>query len=186
VNQDLVANIDVAATFLQIAGVPIPDRMPGNSFLPLLKGSTPPDWRTAFYYHYYEFPAFHHVRPHYGIITTNYTLVHFYKPDAAVERLANIRPAMIPDDYWELFDREKDPGEMRSVFGSPAFADVQTKLMQKVSRLRTQFKEPAQDDPKAFWQCKRRLKNRGLFTQWCRQLFCWSRFRRNRFIRGRG
>jgi arylsulfatase A-like enzyme len=154
VNQDLVANIDVAATFLQIAGVPIPDRMPGNSFLPLLKGTTPPDWRTAFYYHYYEFPAFHHVRPHYGIITTNYTLVHFYKPDAAVERLANIRPAMIPDDYWELFDREKDPGEMRSVFGSPAFADVQTKLMQEVSRLRTQFKEPAQDDPKAFGNVK--------------------------------
>ena len=69
------------------------------------------------------------------IITDRYTLSHFYWPDV---------------DYWELFDREKDPGEMASVFGNPAYADVQTNLMQEVKRLRTELKEPAKDDPKAY------------------------------------
>ena len=148
VNRDLVANIDLAETFLQIAGLPIPARMQGSSFLPQLKGATPPDWRTAFYYHYYEYPADHHVRPHYGIITTNFTLVHFYQPDAGEKKQSAI--ALIPNDYWELFDREKDPGEMRSVFGEPAYAEVQTNLMREVFQLRKVLKEPAKDEFKAF------------------------------------
>ena len=148
VNKDLVANIDVAETFLQAAGLPIPDRMQGHSFLPLLTGNTPADWRTAFYYHYYEYPASHKVRPHYGIITTNYTLVHFYKPEVQGKPLKAI--AAIPNDYWELFDHQKDPAQMRSVFGEPAYAQVQTNLMQEVIRLRSELKEPAHDDPKSF------------------------------------
>ena len=135
VNQNLVANTDFAETFLQAAGVPVPDRMQGRSLLPIFAGKTPADWRTAFYYHYYEYPADHHVRPHYGVITDRYTLAHFYAPDV---------------DYWELFDREKDPGEMRSVFGNPAYANVQTNLMQEVFRQRAELKEPDKDDPKAF------------------------------------
>ena len=150
VNQDLVANIDVAETLLDVAGVSIPERMQGNSFLPLLKGTTPADWRTAFYYHYYEFPADHQVRPHYGIITSNYTLVHFYKPDAKTESQAKLKPGLIPEDYWELFDRTRDPGELQSVFADPAYATVQTNLMQEVNRLRNQLKESSQDEPKAF------------------------------------
>ena len=134
-NQAVVANIDIAETLLQAAGQPVPDRMQGRSFLPLLQGTTPADWRTAFYYHYYEYPDEHHVRPHYGVITDRYTLAHFYAPDV---------------DYWELFDRQKDPGEMRSVFGNPAYAEVQTNLMREVFRQRTALKEPEQDDPKAF------------------------------------
>lgn len=135
VNKDLVSNMDLAETFLQAAGLPIPDRMQGRSLLPIFQGSTPADWRKAFYYHYYEYPADHHVRPHYGIITDRYTLTHFYWPDV---------------NYWELFDREKDPGEMLSVFNNPAYADVQAKLMQEVTRQRAELKEPDQDDPKAY------------------------------------
>ncbi len=148
VNSNLVGNIDFAETFLQAAGQPIPRRMQGSSFLPLLQGSATTDWRAAFYYHYYEYPAFHRVRPQYGVITDRYTLVHFYKPEAWSKDQTEI--AAIPNDYWELFDREKDPGEMRSVFGDPAYAEVQTNLMQEVFRQRTQLKEPAKDDPIAF------------------------------------
>jgi arylsulfatase A-like enzyme len=135
---------------LEIAGVTMPDRMQGKSLVPLLKGKTPNDWRTAFYYHYYEFPADHFVRPHYGIITTNYTLVHFYKPDAATEAQAKIDPGLIPNDYWELFDREKDPGELNNVYGNPAYAEAQAKLMSELARQREKLKEPLQDDPKSF------------------------------------
>ena len=144
VNKDLVCNLDFAETFLQAAGQPTPDRMQGCSLMPLFQGATPADWRTAFYYHYYEYPGEHHVRPHYGIITDRYTLAHFYAPDV---------------DYWELFDREKDPGEMHSVFGNPAYADEQTNLMRAVCRQRAELKEPDQDDPRAFGrQPKKRLE----------------------------
>lgn len=135
VNTDIVSHIDLAETFLKAAGVPVPDRMQGRSLIPIFQGHTPADWRTAFYYHYYEYPVPHHVRPHYGVITERYTLAHFYTPDV---------------DYWELFDRQKDPDEMKSVFGDAAYATVQTNLMQEVFRQREILKEPAKDDPKAY------------------------------------
>ena len=135
VNRDLVSNLDLAETLLQVAGTQIPERMQGRSLVPLLAGATPPDWRTGFYYHYYEYPAWHHVRPHYGLITDRFTLAHFYSPDV---------------NYWELFDREKDPGEMRSVFGDPHYADVQAALMHEVARQRILLKVPTKDDPASF------------------------------------
>jgi len=39
---------------------------------------------------------------------------------------------------------------MTSVFGDPAYAGVQTNLLQEVARLRQELKEPPQDDPKAY------------------------------------
>ena len=135
VSRKIVSNLDLAETFLQAAGTAVPDRMQGRSLIPLLRGENPGDWRTAFYYHYYEYPAWHRVRPHYGVITDRYTLAHFYAPDV---------------DYWELFDREKDPAEMQSVFNRPAYTKVQANLMQEVTRLRKELKEPAKDDPKAY------------------------------------
>ncbi len=147
-SKDLVSNMDLAETFLEAAGQPIPDRMQGRSLQPIFQGATPADWRTAFYYHYYEYPADHNVLPHYDVITDRYTLAHFYKPAAFNPDQAAI--AALPNDYWELFDREKDAGERDSVFGDPAYAAVKTNLMHEVFRLRTELKEPAQDDPKAF------------------------------------
>jgi arylsulfatase A-like enzyme len=141
----IVSNLDIAETFLEAAGVPVPSRMQGRSLAPLLKGESPPDWRTAFYYHYYEYPAWHRVPPHYGVVTSRYTFVHFYTP-------ANLAPsAKTPKmDYWELFDREQDPDEMKNVFGEPVYSSVQSELMKEVARLSKQFKDPVNDDPKAY------------------------------------
>jgi len=75
VNRTLVSNLDFAETFLDAAGVAVPDRMQGRSMRPVLAGHTPADWRTSFYYQYYEYPVPHHVRPHYGVITDRYKLV---------------------------------------------------------------------------------------------------------------
>jgi arylsulfatase A-like enzyme len=135
VNRNLVSNVDLAQTILAAAEVSSPARMQGRSLLPLLQGRPTEDWRSAFYYHYYEYPAWHRVRPHYGVITDRYTLVHFYAPDV---------------DYWELFDRQRDPGEMTSVFDDPAYAAARKQLMAEVARQRLALREPARDDPAAF------------------------------------
>ena len=129
VNAQLTSVLDIAETFLDAAGITIPADMQGASLVPLLAGKSPADWRKSFYYHYYEYPVPHRVRPHYGVVTDRYKLVHFYKPDV---------------DYWELYDREKDPQEMRSYYDDPGYASVVTELKQEVARLRTELKVPVE------------------------------------------
>ncbi|MEI7946880.1 MAG: sulfatase [bacterium] len=127
VKKEIVSNLDFAETFLDVAGVAVPPDMQGRSFIPLLKGDAPADWRKSFYYQYYEYPEPHHVRPHYGVISGDYTLVHFYAPDV---------------NYWELFDLQKDPHQIRSVYGQPDYASIQADLSKELKRLRTEMKVP--------------------------------------------
>lgn len=127
VNSDLVSILDLGETILDAAGVPIPSEMQGRSLRPLLAGTTPPDWRKSFYYEYFEFPTPHHVRPHYGVITDRYKLVHFYLPDV---------------DDWELFDRKEDPYEVRNVIDDPKNKTVVAELKVELARLREELKVP--------------------------------------------
>lgn len=136
-NTRLVSNIDFAETFLDAAGLPVPAEMQGRSLIPLLKGQTPADWRTSFYYEYYEYPVPHHVRPHYGVVTDRYKLVHFYAPDV---------------NYWELFDLKEDPRELRSVYDDPAYAQTVADLKKEVVRLRDELKVPAEPPREAYGQ----------------------------------
>jgi N-acetylglucosamine-6-sulfatase len=48
VRKQLVINNDFAPTIVELAGVAIPEFVDGSSFAPLLTGSPPPSWRTAF------------------------------------------------------------------------------------------------------------------------------------------
>ena len=130
VDSHLVSNLDFAPTFLDVAGVKIHESIQGASLVPILKGNDPDDWRESFYYHYYEYPAVHSVRRHYGVVTERYKLVHFYQGD---------------DAYWELFDLKTDPQEMTSVYGQTDYAEVQAKLKKELERLRTELKVPEED-----------------------------------------
>jgi arylsulfatase A-like enzyme len=131
----LVSNLDFAETFLDVAGVTVPSGMQGKSLVPLLKGESPADWRKSFYYEYYEYPVPHHVRPHYGVVTDRYKLVRFYTPDV---------------DYWELFDRTKDPSELKNVAEDPAYRPVVEELKGEVARLRAELKVPTEPPAAAY------------------------------------
>jgi arylsulfatase A-like enzyme len=130
----IVSNIDFAPTFLEAAGLPIPDDIQGRSFVPLLKGMEPTDWRKSFYYEYYEYPQPHHVRPHHGVVTDRYKLIHFQAEDL---------------DDWELFDLKTDPQELRNVIGNPANAQVVADLKAELARLRNELKVPTEPPPGA-------------------------------------
>jgi arylsulfatase A-like enzyme len=132
VNRDLVSNLDFAETFLEAAGLPVPGEMQGRSLVPVLKGQTPADWRKSFYYHYYEYPGPHQVARHYGVITERYKLVRFYEPEF---------------NYTELFDLQKDPREMLSLYGKADHAAVQKELEGELARLRKELKVPDPDPP---------------------------------------
>jgi arylsulfatase A-like enzyme len=99
----LVQNIDYAPTILELAGVEIPEDIHGESLLPLLKGEEWNPERKALYYHYYEFPDEHAVRPHYGVRTERYKLIHFYGEDYS---------------EWELFDLQNDKNELCNIYGA--------------------------------------------------------------------
>jgi arylsulfatase A-like enzyme len=131
VNGDIVSVLDFAQTFIELAGLPEPADMQGRSLVPLLEGRTPGDWRKSFYYHYYEFPQPHRVRPHYGIVTDRYKLVHYYKPDV---------------DEWELYDLQKDPRETIDFIADPAYAPTVAELRGELARLQTELKVPPTDE----------------------------------------
>lgn len=122
----MVQNIDYAPTFLDIAGAEIPTDIQGISLLPLLKGENPKDWRKSLYYHFYEFPAEHMVKKHYGVRTERYKLIHFYNDI----------------DVWELYDLKEDPNEMHNIFGKSSMEEVTKDLKSKLLYLQEQYNDP--------------------------------------------
>lgn len=126
---EMVQNIDYAPTFLELAGVEVPEDIQGVSLLPLLKGEHPKNWRKGLYYHFYEYPAEHAVKRHYGIRTERYKLIHFYRDI----------------DEWELYDLEKDPMEMNNLYGKPGTEQITQELMKELNDLQVQYDDPIRE-----------------------------------------
>ncbi len=138
VNKDITLNLDFAELFLDYAGQPIPADMQGRSFRQNLTGQTPKDWRQSMYYRYWMHMSNDHKVPgHYGVRTRTHKLIFYYG-----KALGNTgtSPVDTPPE-WELFDLVKDPGEMRSVYGEPAYAKVTATLKQELARLQQQYKD---------------------------------------------
>jgi arylsulfatase A-like enzyme len=121
---DFVMNLDFAETFLDCAGLPTPPDMQGRSMVPILEGRAPADWRKSIYYRYYEFPGPHSVHKQLGVRTDRYKLIHFNELDE-----------------WELFDLQKDPRELHSVYGNPAYKDVVAEMKAELQRLKDRYKD---------------------------------------------
>ncbi|MGC4013830.1 MAG: sulfatase-like hydrolase/transferase [Luteolibacter sp.] len=119
-NASLIQNIDYAPTFLDAAHVPIPPDMQGKSIVPVLKAGdqTPEGWRDAIYY-FYSGEGTHAVAAHEGVRNENYKLIWF--PNTKT---------------WNLFDLRKDPQEMKSVAGDPAYATILEGLNKRLAELK--------------------------------------------------
>lgn len=140
----MALNIDYAPTILDLAGVRISESMQGRSLKPLLEGKPVSNWRQSIYYAYYENswrlkdkpkealsdPSFqyftpHRVGPHRGVRTERYKLIHYYSEG----------------DYWELFDLQNDPDELRNVASEAAYARVRRQLTAEMERLRRAYQD---------------------------------------------
>ena len=129
----MVQNIDYAPTFLEMAGAVVPPDIQGQSLVPLLKGQPTPAWRDAIYYHFYEFPAEHMVKRHYGIRTERYKLIHFYNDI----------------DEWELYDLQTDPHELHNLYGQPRYKKLQRRMHRRLRQLQELYDDPIEQELQA-------------------------------------
>lgn len=114
----LVANIDLAPTLLEAAGVAVPAGLDGRSYWPLLRGETIP-WRSELVYEYYwerqypQTPTLHALRG---------------------ERYKYIRSQGVWD-LDELYDLQEDPHETRNLILDPAQAARVAEMDQRLTTL---------------------------------------------------
>lgn len=140
VPEQIVSNIDLAPTFLDLAGLPVPGFMQGRSIAPLLRGESPKDWRTAFYYRYYHDPGHHNTVAHLGVRTATHKLIHYWKQDA-----------------YELFDLTKDPTEQHNLLHSqsdsekPEIAAKFSELKAELIRLQKEYNDDGLYADPATW-----------------------------------
>jgi arylsulfatase A-like enzyme len=109
--QQMIMNVDLAPTFLDIAGVPKPNSMQGQSFLPLLKG-TSTTWRDKVFYEYYWEQAFPQTPTTFAVRSDKYKYITY-------------------NGVWdinELYDIEKDPYEMNNLIRNKQYDAIGMKL----------------------------------------------------------
>ena len=123
VSDAMVMNVDFAPTLLDMAGIDVPSEMQGKSFKGVFEGDKK-NQRKSVYYHYYEWPIWHKVQPHYGIKTDRYKLMHFY----------------YSMDEWELYDLKTDPNEMNNIY-SEASPELIEDLKKQLQELRVEYKD---------------------------------------------
>lgn len=105
--QELVQNIDIAPTILELAGLSKPPNMDGYSFAALLKGEKI-NWRDRIYYEYFWERPFPQTPTVHAVRTDKYKFIRYY-------------------GIWdinELYDLENDPLEMNNLIRSEAHQEI--------------------------------------------------------------
>lgn len=120
VSEELVMNLDIGPTLLDLAGIEIPESFQGRSLQPLFSDEEV-EWRDAVYYQYYE--QVFGVPAHYGLRTDRYKLIRF-----------NTTPPS-----WEFYDLVNDPMEMNNLIKDEEYDEVVQMLQQKIKSLQNQY-----------------------------------------------
>jgi arylsulfatase A-like enzyme len=130
-SDEMVLNLDLAPTMLEIAGVSIPPEMQGKSMMRLAEGKPDPAWRKDWLYEYYEYPGFENVRPCRGVRTERYKLIHFF---------------LEPQEF-ELYDLHADPDEMNNFYAKPEYAELVAHLKERLAALRAETNDTFEYKP---------------------------------------
>jgi len=122
VDRHLVLNVDLAPTLLELAGLPLPEKMHGTSLVPLLRGSRV-EWRSSFLY---EAPT-----PSLGswplvaVRTERWKYIQTFDKD---------EPTCLA--FEELYHLHRDPHEMRNLAGHSRQAKRKAKFQKELAHLR--------------------------------------------------
>ncbi|MDO8587708.1 MAG: sulfatase [Armatimonadota bacterium] len=122
VNDQMVLNIDICPTILDLAGAQPPNGTQGKSIRPLLKGKTS-GWRTDFLYEYFREGGFA-VPTNRGVRTRRWKYIEY--PDS--------------DNTPELYDLKNDPVEMRNLVNDASHAKTLAALKARLQKLLVETK----------------------------------------------
>jgi arylsulfatase A-like enzyme len=124
VPQQMVLNLDVPETMLELAGLPVPTEMQGRSLVPLLRGEKP-EWRTDFFYeHLFENNTIPKTE---GVRTERWAYMRYFEQ----------RPV-----HEELYDVVNDFDEERNLVGNQAHRDLLNTLRKRCDELRDRYGGP--------------------------------------------
>jgi len=104
---EMVANIDIAPTFLDIAGIPIPENIDGRSFKPLMEGEKI-DWRKELLYEYYWERNYPYTPTTHALITDRYKFIRY-------------------QGIWDLdefYDLQSDPEEITNLINAEQYQEL--------------------------------------------------------------
>ena len=113
---EIVANLDIAPTMLDIAGLKSPVQFEGQSLLPLARGMSVSDWRKELLYEYYWEFNFPSTPTTFALRTDDYKLIQYH-------------------GIWdteELYDIKNDPKEMNNLVGDPQYLPIVAAMRQKL------------------------------------------------------
>jgi N-acetylglucosamine-6-sulfatase len=112
---EVVANIDIAPTFLELAGLKQPADMDGKSYLPLLKGAKI-DWRDRIFYEYYWEYAFPQTPTMHALRGGRFKYINYY-------------------GLWdinELYDLKNDPLETKNLITNPEYRETVDQMREEL------------------------------------------------------
>jgi hypothetical protein len=117
VTDAIALNLDLPATFLDWAGVEIPQRYQGRSLAPIVSGDRPDDWRRESFHEHFavrnRIPAFEGLRN---------------------DRFKYVR--YVDEDNTEfLHDLEQDPDELVNLAGDPKYAETLLAMRQRTTNV---------------------------------------------------
>lgn len=104
VRNEMVLNIDIAPTILELAGLTVPSIVQGRSLIPLMDDSVD-GWRTEFFCeHRFDRPD---IPKSEGVRTERWKYIRYFEQNPVHE---------------ELYDLEGDPHESRNLIGDPDYS----------------------------------------------------------------
>ncbi len=114
--EEIAANIDIAPTVLDIAGIPSPDHFEGESLYPLARGESIDEWRTDLLYEYYWEFNYPSTPTTFALRTDDYKFITYHGVW----------------DTEELYDMKNDPQEMHNLIHDPEYLGVVGELRKKL------------------------------------------------------
>jgi N-acetylglucosamine-6-sulfatase len=145
VRDEMILNVDMAPTLLDLAGVPVPSYMQGKSFKPILQGKSV-KWREDFLYHYYlEFDLAKmppEQKERFQKMSKNFDPGPLLTPENMAVRTNEWKYITYPgiNDIDELYNLKNDPYEMKNLASDLKYADVlknmKTRMIQLVEETR--------------------------------------------------
>jgi arylsulfatase A-like enzyme len=133
VKKEMVLDVDIAPTVMDLVGLPLSKQFQGKSMLELLEKQDP-KWRKDWLYDYYEFPGAENVAPHRGVRTETYKLIHWY--------------TQTPEEF-ELYNLSNDPHEINNLYGDLKHGAVETALKKRLAELLVEIPERREAVPPA-------------------------------------